>query len=74
MKQKQGYNEMKKPEVYAILLDIHQMQEDFLVALLEKYQNGSLEAKDVPMAIDEQLTKMYDDIYVEKGNEEEEIF
>ena len=74
MKSKQGYNEMKKHEVYAALLDIHEMQEDFLVALLEKYQNGSLEAKDVPMALDEQLTKMYDDIWMEKGNEEEEIF
>ena len=33
-----------------------------------------LEAKDVSLVLDEMITKMYDDIWMEMGTEQEELF
>ena len=35
---------------------------------------GSLGSSDVPSTYDERVTKMYDDLWMETGFEEEEIF
>ena len=45
-----------------------------MVQLLGQFTTGSLAAKDVPEALEERLIKMYDDIWVKTGLEEEEIF
>ena len=39
-----------------------------------QFKVDALAAKDIPDVLDEHLTKMYDDIWVETGLEEEEIF
>ena len=68
------YNELKKQEMYSMLSTIAEKKEDIMVKLLDQFKNGALEPKDVPNVLDENLTKMYDDIWVETGLEEEEIF
>lgn len=69
-----NYNELKKPEVYSLLIDVATKQEDILVVLLKQFMGGVLEAKDVPLVLDEMITKMYDDIWMEMGIEQEELF
>ena len=39
-----------------------------------QFKVDALAAQDVPEVLDEHLTKMYDDIWMETGLEEEEIF
>mmetsp|Transcript_4976 Transcript_4976/g.6631 ORF Transcript_4976/g.6631 Transcript_4976/m.6631 type:complete len:107 (+) Transcript_4976:1630-1950(+) len=70
----QNYNELKKSEIFTTLANVAQKQEDILVSLLEKFQAGSLQAKDVVLTLDVKLTKMYDDLWMATGLEEEEIF
>lgn len=68
------YNELKKQEMYSMLATIAEKKEDVMVKLLDQFKSGAVEPKDVPNVLDEHLTKMYDDIWVETGLEEEEIF
>ena len=68
------YNELKKAEMYQSLVDIATKKEDILIQLLNQFKTGTLAAKDVPNVLDERLTKMHDDMWVETGLEEEEIF
>ena len=56
-----------------LVVDTIKKKEDILVAVFLKLKSGNLEEKDVPMAMDEELTKMYDGIWMETGIEEEEI-
>jgi hypothetical protein len=68
------YNELKKQEMYDMLLRIAKSKEDILLKMFGQFKAKTLAAKDVPNVLDEHLTKMYDDIWVDLGLEEEEIF
>ena len=71
---KQGFNEFKRGNIYDLIVTIQTKQEDILEKMLDLVQSGVLQPKDVPMALDENLTKMYDDIWVLHHLDEEDIF
>lgn len=68
------YNELRKQEMYDIMLRTVQMKEDIFLQMFGQFKSGVLEAKDVPAIYDELHTKMHDEIWAELGIEEEEIF
>ena len=68
------YNELKKQEMYQILVTMAQKKEDIYVQMFQQFQADMLQASDVPSALDEHLIKMFDDIWADTGLEEEEIF
>ena len=60
--------------MYQVLVDLAERKEDILADLLNQFGNGTVVAKDLPMALDEKLTKMFDEVWIKSGLEEEEIF
>lgn len=42
--------------------------------MLEQLKTGKLQVQDVPAVYEEQMTKVYDDIWMETSIEEEDIF
>ena len=68
------YNELKKQEMYQMLVTIAEKKEDIMYQMFMQFKADALAAQDIPEVLEEHLTKMYDDIWVETGLEEEEIF
>lgn len=68
------YNELKKNEMFDILVRVARKKEDIFVQMFGQYQAGTLASKDIPDALDEHLIKMHDEIWLDMGIEEEEIF
>lgn len=46
------YNELKKSEMFTVLLDIAKSKENILVQMLEKFKNGTLLPESVPKVFD----------------------